>query len=66
MTTKRPSKPDIIPLRQAKKAAILAAVEDCDGNIPLAAEKLEIGETTLRRKLKQYGVPVKRSRAETP
>jgi hypothetical protein len=60
MTTKRSSKPDIIPLKQTKKAAILAAVEHCGGNVPLAAEKLEIGATTLYRKLKLYGIASKR------
>jgi transcriptional regulator of acetoin/glycerol metabolism len=59
MTTKGPSKPDIIPLRQRKKAAILAAVEQCDGNVSLAAEKLGISTTTLYRKLKEYGIASK-------
>jgi transcriptional regulator of acetoin/glycerol metabolism len=59
MTTKRLSTPDIIPLKQTKKAAVLAAVEHFHGNIPLAAEKLEIPVRTLYRKLKEYGVDTK-------
>ena len=60
MTTKGPSKPDIIPLRQRKRAAILAAVEKCDGDVSLAAEKLGIATTTLYRKLSEYGIGSKR------
>jgi transcriptional regulator of acetoin/glycerol metabolism len=55
MKTKQPSKREIVPLRQVKKAAILAAVKQLDGDLSLAAEKLEIGITTLYRKLKEYG-----------
>jgi transcriptional regulator of acetoin/glycerol metabolism len=62
MKTKKPSAPEIMPLRQTKKAAILAAVQQLGGNVPLAAEKLEIGVTTLYRKLKQYGVISKKRR----
>ena len=43
-------------LRQVKKAAILAAVEQLDGNVRLAAEKLQISEITLNRQLKEYRV----------
>jgi transcriptional regulator of acetoin/glycerol metabolism len=52
----------ILPLRQAKKAAILSAVKQLDGNVSLAAEKLEIAKTTLYRKLKEYGLTSKRLR----
>jgi transcriptional regulator of acetoin/glycerol metabolism len=55
MKTRQPSKREIMPLRQVKKAAILAAVKQLDGNLSLAAEKLDIGTTTLYRKLKEYG-----------
>ena len=64
MKTKRPAKPAIMTLRQVKKAAILAAVEGLDGNIPLAAEKLEISETTLNRRLKEYRVVLKQLRGK--
>jgi transcriptional regulator of acetoin/glycerol metabolism len=59
MTIKGQPTPDIIPLKQTKKAAVLAAVRHFHGNIPLAAEKLEIPVRTLYRKLKQYGVDTK-------
>jgi len=64
MKTKRPATPQILPLRQTKRAAILAAVELLDGNIPLAAEKLGIGRTTLYCKLKEYGVVLKQRRGK--
>ncbi len=59
MKRKRPPTPQILPLWQTKKAAILAAIKRLDGNVSLAAEKLEIGKTTLYRKLKEYGVVLK-------
>jgi DNA-binding NtrC family response regulator len=65
MKTKRPSKPEIMSLRQVKKAAILAAVEQLDGNVRLAAEMLQISEASLHRKLKEYCVMVKRRGKET-
>jgi transcriptional regulator of acetoin/glycerol metabolism len=55
MKTRRPLKIEIVPLRQVKKAAILAAVRQLQGNIPLAAEKLGISTPTLYRKLEEYG-----------
>jgi transcriptional regulator of acetoin/glycerol metabolism len=62
MKTKQPSKREITTLRQVKKTAILAAVEQLDGNVRLAAEKLQISEPTLHRKLKEYGVIIKKRR----
>jgi transcriptional regulator of acetoin/glycerol metabolism len=62
MKTKRPSNPEVLPLREIKKAVILAAVEQLDGNVLLAAEKLDIGKTTLYRKLKEYGMAKQRRR----
>jgi transcriptional regulator of acetoin/glycerol metabolism len=56
MRTTRSSKTEIMPLRKVKRAAILAAVRQLHGNVPLAAEKLGIGTKTLYRKLKEYGV----------
>lgn len=55
MKPKRSFKAAIVPLKEAKKAAILAAVKRLKGNVGLAAERLEIGKTTLYRKLKEYG-----------
>jgi transcriptional regulator of acetoin/glycerol metabolism len=55
-------KTEIMPLRQVKKAAIVAAVQQLDGDIPLAAEKLQISETALHRRLKEYRVIIKKRR----
>jgi len=55
MNRQRLSRTGIIPLREVKKAAILAAVQQLNGNIPLAAEKLEIATPALYRKLREYG-----------
>lgn len=54
------AKPKIIALHKVMKTAILAAVTESNGDVCLAAEKLEIGKTTLYRKLKEYGVVPKR------
>jgi transcriptional regulator of acetoin/glycerol metabolism len=62
MKTKQPSNREIMTLLQVKKAAILAAVEQLDGNVRLAAEKLQISETSLHRRLKEYGVIIQQRR----
>jgi DNA-binding NtrC family response regulator len=51
-------------LGQVKKAAILAAVEQLDGNVRLAAENLQMSETTLQPKLKEYRVIIKQRRGK--
>lgn len=55
MKKQRTSRTGIIPLQEVKRAAILAAVQQLNGNIPLAAEKLGIEARTLYRKLEEYG-----------
>lgn len=55
-------KPKVIALHKVMRAAILAAVIESNGNVCLAAEKLEIGKTTLYRKLQEYGVVPNRYR----
>lgn len=57
------SKARVITLREAEKAAIVSALTQSDGHVCLAAERLEIGKTTLYRKLKEYGVVAKRYHA---
>jgi DNA-binding NtrC family response regulator len=48
----------ILPLDQVEKFAIEAAVAKCAGNVPEAAKQLKIGQATLYRKIKQYGLKV--------
>ncbi|MBV9083296.1 MAG: sigma-54-dependent Fis family transcriptional regulator [Acidobacteriaceae bacterium] len=46
----------ILPLAEVEKRAILHALEVTKGDRTLAAAMLEIGRTTLYRKLKEYGL----------
>jgi transcriptional regulator with PAS, ATPase and Fis domain len=46
----------VIPLADVEKNAILHAIEVTKGDRTLAADMLEIGRTTLYRKLKEYGL----------
>lgn len=48
----------VIPLDQVEKFAIEAALAKCMGNVPETAKQLKIGQATLYRKLKQYGLKV--------
>ncbi|MBI1910056.1 MAG: sigma-54-dependent Fis family transcriptional regulator [Deltaproteobacteria bacterium] len=48
----------VLPLELVERYAIEAAVTQCGGDIAAAAKKLDIGQATLYRKLKRYGVPV--------
>lgn len=46
----------IIPLDLVEKYAIEAALSKCMGNVVEAASQLKIGQATLYRKIKQYGL----------
>jgi len=46
----------IIPLELVEKYAIEVALKRCLGNVSEAARKLKIGQATLYRKIKQYGL----------
>jgi DNA-binding NtrC family response regulator len=46
----------IIPLDQVEKYAIEAALAKCLGNVHEAAKQLKIGQATLYRKIKEYGL----------
>lgn len=50
--------PDIAPLCELEKKAILAAITTAGGDKIKAATQLGIGKTTLYRKLKEYGVRI--------
>ena len=47
-------KDKVLPLAEVEKRAILHAVEIAKGDRTLAAAMLDIGRTTLYRKLKEY------------
>ena len=46
----------IVPLDLVEKYAIESALKRCLGNVAEAARKLKIGQATLYRKIKQYGL----------
>lgn len=46
----------IIPLDLVERYAIEAALAKCNGDVATASKKLEIGQATLYRKLKKYGL----------
>jgi two-component system response regulator HydG len=54
---------NVQPLEQIEKDYILAALALNDGNQTHTAEQLQIGSATLYRKLKSYGMIVKRATA---
>ena len=46
----------VLPLTLVERYAIEQALEICTGNITLAAKRLKIGQATLYRKLRRYGI----------
>lgn len=46
----------ILPLELVERYAIEAALRQCMGNVSEASRKLKIGQATLYRKIKQYGL----------
>lgn len=48
----------VIPLHLVERYAIEGALERCRGDVVTAAKKLGIGQATMYRKVKQYGIKV--------
>ena len=48
----------VIPLRLVEQYAIESAIKKCMGDVLAAAKKLGIGQATLYRKVKKYGIKV--------
>lgn len=48
----------IVPLPLVEQYTIESTLEKCDGDVVVAAKKLQIGQATLYRKLKRYGIKV--------
>lgn len=46
----------IVPLALVEQNAIESTMAKCNGDVVLAAKKLQIGQATLYRKLKRYGI----------
>ena len=53
-----PEEDKIIPLREVEKRTIEKALMACDGNVIKAARKLRLGQATVYRKIKTYGISV--------
>lgn len=51
----------VIPLELVEKYAIEAALQKCVGNVTEAAKQLKIGQATLYRKIRQYGLRARSS-----
>jgi DNA-binding NtrC family response regulator len=48
----------VIPLAQVEQYAIESTLAKCNGDVVMTAKKLQIGQATLYRKLKRYGIKV--------
>ncbi|QQR79913.1 MAG: sigma-54-dependent Fis family transcriptional regulator [Deltaproteobacteria bacterium] len=53
-----PNAQKIVPLKQVERYAIENALRRCMGDVITAAKKLGIGQATLYRKVKKYGIKV--------
>ena len=54
--TSTESNEDIDPLKSAEKSVIEKHVRIAEGNISVAAERLQISRNTLYRKIKEYNI----------
>jgi two-component system, repressor protein LuxO len=58
--------PDVIlPFDEVEKREIARALRICGWNVAKAAERLELGQATLYRKIKKYGIRLLRKSRET-
>ena len=48
-------------LRERERDILIAAIEECKGNLSRASRKLGIARTTLQKKIKRYSIKVSRS-----
>ncbi|HTP67567.1 MAG TPA: sigma-54 dependent transcriptional regulator [Dongiaceae bacterium] len=56
ITSRAPSKDEMLPLEELERRAILSTLRQTKGDKQAAARSLGIGKTTLYRKLKQYRI----------
>ncbi|HCU23427.1 MAG TPA: hypothetical protein DF383_00275 [Deltaproteobacteria bacterium] len=47
---------EILTLEQIEKQAIQSALKKCEGNVPEAARRLKVGQATLYRKIRKFGI----------
>ena len=51
--------PDLLPMKEVEKKYVLETFDLCNRNCSKTAKVLEMGRTTLWRRLKEWGVDVK-------
>jgi DNA-binding NtrC family response regulator len=56
---------EILPFVEIERREIVRALRICDGNVSYAAERLGIGQATLYRKIKKFGLGLRRGARET-
>jgi len=56
---------EILPFVEIERREIVRALRICDGNVSHAAERLGIGQATLYRKIKKFGLQLRRGARET-
>jgi len=54
----------ILPFTEVEKREIARALRICGWNVAKAAERLELGQATLYRKIKKYGIRLLRKQRE--
>jgi DNA-binding NtrC family response regulator len=55
----------ILPFTEVEKREIARALRICDWNVAAAAQRLQLGQATVYRKIKKYGIPLARRSRET-
>ena len=53
-----PEEEKIVPFKEFEKRIIEKALRACDGNVIKAARELRLGQATVYRKIKTYGISV--------
>ena len=53
-----PEEEEIVPFKEFEKRIIEKALRVCDGNVIKAAKELRLGQATVYRKIKTYGISV--------
>ena len=56
---------EILPFTEIERREIVRALRICEGNVSHAAERLGIGQATLYRKIKKYGLKPRRGARDT-
>ncbi len=51
---------EILPFTEVERREILRALRICDGNVSATAQRLKLGQATVYRKIKKYGISLRR------